>query len=206
MNTIKPFEISKKLVWQAYLAVKANGGAAGIDGESIADFERNLKDNLYKIWNRMSSGTYFPPAVKGVEIPKKSGGNRLLGVPSVSDRIAQTVAKIVLEPMLEPIFDANSFGYRPNKSAHDAIAITRTRCWQYDWVVEFDIKGLFDNLDHELLLKALKQHCNCKWVILYIERWLKVPLQNNRGKTCLRNKGTPQGSLCKALHNPPYAK
>lgn len=186
-------------MWQAYLAVKANGGAAGVDGESITDFEGNLKDNLYKIWNRMSSGTYFPSPVKGVEIPKKSGGNRLLGVPSVSDRIAQTMAKIVLEPMLEPIFDTNSFGYRPNKSAHDAIAITRTRCWKYDWVVEFDIKGLFDNLEHELLLKALKHHCDCKWVLLYIERWLKAPLQYNSGTICLRNKGTPQGGIVSPL-------
>lgn len=162
METAKPFEISKKLVVQAYREVKSKAGAAGIDQESIEDFKRNFKDNLYRLWNRMSSGSYFPPAVKGVPIPKKSGGTRLLGVPTVSDRIAQTIAKIMLEPMLEPIFDENSFGYRPNKSAHDAIAITRQRCWEYDWVVEFDIKGLFDNIDHKLLMKALHCHCDCK--------------------------------------------
>ncbi len=143
----------------------------------------------------MSSGSYFPPAVKGVPIPKKSGGTRLLGVPTVSDRIAQTVAKIMLEPMLEPIFDENSFGYRPNKSAHDAIAITRQRCWKYDWVVEFDIKGLFDNVDHKLLMKALHCHCDCKWILLYVERWLKAPLQNEEGKIINRDKGTPQGGV-----------
>ena len=143
----------------------------------------------------MSSGSYFPPAVKGVPIPKKSGGTRLLGVPTVSDRIAQTVAKIMLEPMLEPIFDENSFGYRPNKSAHDALAITRQRCWKYDWVVEFDIKGLFDNIDHELLMKALCHHCDCKWILLYVERWLKVPLQNIDGSIITRDRGTPQGGV-----------
>ncbi len=195
METAKPFEIPKKLVWQAYQQVKANGGSAGIDQESMDDFERNLKDNLYLIWNRMSSGCYFPPAVRGVSIPKKSGGERLLGVPTVSDRIAQTAAKIILEPMLEAIFDENSFGYRPNKSAHDAIAVTRTRCWKNDWVVEFDIKGLFDNIDHNLLMKALRQHCNCKWILLYVERWLKVPLQNKDGSLVTRDKGTPQGGV-----------
>lgn len=144
MKAAKPFDISKQLVVQAYREVKSKAGAAGIDGESIEDFERKLKDNLYRIWNRLSSGNYFPPAIKGVTIPKKSGGTRLLGVPTVSDRIAQTVVKMMLEPILEPVFDENSFGYRPGKSAHDAIAITRERCWKYDWLVEFDIKGLFD--------------------------------------------------------------
>lgn len=195
MNTAKPFEITKRLVVQAYRAVKAKAGAAGIDQETIEDFERNLKDNLYCIWNRMSSGSYFPPAVRGVPIPKKSGGTRLLGVPTVSDRIAQTIVKMMLEPILEPIFDENSFGYRPNRSAHDAIAITRKRCWEFDWVVEFDIKGLFDNIDHNLLIKALKVHCNCKWILLYVERWLRVPLQDKEGKIINRNKGTPQGGV-----------
>lgn len=180
MEAAKTFEISKTLVFRAYEEVKSNGGAAGIDQESIQEFEKNLKGNLYRIWNRMSSGCYFPPAVKGVLIPKKSGGTRLLGVPTVSDRIAQTVVKMILEPLLEPVFDENSFGYRPGRSAHDAIAITRGRCWKYDWIVEFDIKGLFDNIDHALLMKALRHHCDCKWILLYSERWLKAPLQDNK--------------------------
>ena len=180
---------------QAYKDVKSKAGAAGVDEESISDFDRNLKANLYRIWNRMSSGCYFPPAVKGVSIPKKSGGTRILGIPTVSDRIAQTVVKMLLEPMLDPMFDENSFGYRPKKSAHDAIAITRKRCWEFDWVVEFDIKGLFDNIDHHLLMKALNHHCKCKWILLYVERWLKAPLQDNKGNIINRNKGTPQGGV-----------
>jgi RNA-directed DNA polymerase len=175
--------------------VKANGGAAGIDQESIADFERNLKDNLYRIWNRMSSGCYLPPAVKAVSIRKKTGGERILGVPTVSDRIAQMVVKLKLEPTLELIFDENSFGYRPKKSAHDAIEVTRTRCWKYDWVVEFDIKGLFDNLDHKMLMKALRHHCDCKWILLYVERWLVAPLQDKDGNVTMRTRGTPQGGV-----------
>jgi len=195
LETAKPFTIAKRLVWEAYLSVKSKGGAAGIDEESIKDFERNLKDNLYQLWNRMSSGSYFPPAVKAVPIPKKSGGTRVLGVPTVADRIAQTVVRMVIEPTLDPIFDKDSYGYRPKKSAHEAIAVTRKRCWQYDWVVEFDIKGLFDNISHELLLKALRKHCDCKWVLLYVERWLKAPLQQKDGTIMERNRGTPQGGV-----------
>lgn len=170
MKSAKPFNISRHLVWEAYREVKAKGGAAGVDKESIEAFERNLKDNLYRIWNRMSSGSYFPPPVKAVPIPKRDGGTRILGVPTVSDRIAQTVVKKILEPILDPVFDDNSFGYRPKRSAHDALALTRKRCWQYDWVVEFDIKGLFDNIDHELLMKALRHHCKTRWVLLYVDR------------------------------------
>lgn len=144
INMTKPLSISKELVWEAYKQVKDNKGAAGIDQESIDQFELNLKDNLYRIWNRMASGSYFPPPVKAVLIPKKSGGTRTLGVPTVSDRVAQTVVKSILEPELEKIFHKDSYGYRPGKSAHDAIEVTRKRCWQYPWVVEFDIKGLFD--------------------------------------------------------------
>lgn len=198
-SVAKPFRIPKKLVWQAYLKVKANGGAAGVDQESLDDFERDWKNNLYRIWNRMSSGSYLPPAVKAVPIPKKSGGTRILGIPTVSDRIAQMVVKLVLEPLLEPVFDDNSFGYRPGKSAHDAIAITRKRCWQFDWVVEFDIRGLFDNIDHERLLKALRHHCRCRWVLLYVERWLKAPLQLADGSCTPRDKGTPQGGVISPL-------
>jgi len=195
MDKTKPYDISKTIVWEAYKRVKANKGAAGIDDESIADFEVNLKDNLYKIWNRMSSGSYFPPPVKAVEIPKKNGGVRVLGVPTVSDRIAQMTVKMHFEPLVEPHFHKDSYGYRPNKSAIDAVSITRQRCWKYNWVLEFDIKGLFDNIDHELLMKAVYKHTDCKWIILYIERWLKAPFQTKDGKVTERTSGTPQGGV-----------
>ncbi|WP_054031610.1 group II intron reverse transcriptase/maturase [Desulfatitalea tepidiphila] len=199
MKPVKPFDIPKILLWEAFQDVKANGGAAGVDDESIEMFEANLKDNLYRLWNRMSSGSYFPPPVKAVPIPKKSGGTRVLGVPTVGDRIAQAVVKGVIEPILDPIFDENSFGYRPGKSAHDAVDVTRQRCWRYDWVVEFDIKGLFDNIDHALLMKALRYHCKIRWVLLYVERWLKAPLQNGNGEITARTVGTPQGGVVSPL-------
>lgn len=191
----KAFNIPKQLVVQAYELVKANAGAGGVDRQSLGDFEKNLKDNLYKIWNRLSSGCYFPPAVKAVAIPKKTGGERILGVPTIGDRVAQTVVKLIFEPCVEPHFLADSYGYRPNKSALDAVGITRRRCWEYDWVLEFDIRGLFDNISHELLMKAVRKHTDCKWVILYIERWLKAPLQLNDGTLVQRDKGTPQGGV-----------
>lgn len=195
MDKTKSYNISKKVVLEAFQMVKANKGAAGIDDESLAAFEANLKNNLYKIWNRMSSGSYFPPAVKGVEIPKKSGGKRLLGIPTVGDRVAQMVAKIYFEPQIEPYFHPDSYGYRPGKSAIDAVAITRQRCWKYNWVLEFDIKGLFDNIDHELLMKAVHKHTDNPWVILYIQRWLKAPIQMPDGTIKERTKGTPQGGV-----------
>lgn len=145
----KPFDIPKTLVYEAYQLVKANRGSAGVDQQSLDAFDLNWKDNLYKLWNRLSSGSYFPPAVKGVQIPKKQGGHRLLGVPTVSDRIGQMVVKLAFEPNVEPIFHVDSYGYRPGKSVLDAIATTRTRCWKYNWILEFDIKGLFDNIAHE---------------------------------------------------------
>jgi RNA-directed DNA polymerase len=191
---------------QAFRQIKANAGAAGVDGQSLADFEKNLKDNLYKLWNRLSSGSYFPPPVKAVPIPKKSGGERILGVPTISDRIAQMVVKLIFEPCVEPLFLPDSYGYRPNKSALDAVGITRQRCWKYDWLLEYDIVGLFDNLDHELLMRAVRKHTGNKWVILYIERWLKTPMQLTDGSLQEKTRGVMQGSLCKALHNPPYAK
>jgi RNA-directed DNA polymerase len=195
VNTTKPFTIPKQWVYEAYQAVKANAGGAGVDKETIEDFETNLKDNLYRLWNRMSSGSYFPPPVKAVAIAKKDGGKRILGVPTVADRVAQMVVKRVLEPKLESIFLPDSYGYRPGKSALDAISVTRERCWRYDWVLEFDIKGLFDNIDHTLLLRALEKHTECKWVRLYIERWLTAPLQQADGTLSQRSKGTPQGGV-----------
>lgn len=195
MNKTKPFDISKQLVMQAWKLVKENDGGAGVDQQSIADFEKNLKDNLYKIWNRMSSGTYFPPPVKAVPIPKKSGGERILGVPTVSDRVAQMVVKLIFEPCVEPHFLPDSYGYRPNKCALDAVGVTRTRCWKYDWVVEFDIKGLFDNIDHDLLMKAVRKHTDNKLVLLYIERWLKTPMQFPDGSLQEKTKGTMQGGV-----------
>lgn len=195
----KPYEIPKRQVWEAYLTVKKKGGAAGIDDESLEAFEKKLKKNLYRIWNRMSSGSYFPPPVKSVPIPKKSGGTRELGVPTVSDRIAQTVVKVELENLLEPVFDEDSYGYRPGRSAHDAIGVTRKRCWRYDWVVEFDIRGLFDNIDHELLMKALRRHCDTNWILLHIERWLSAPLWREEEGLVERRRGTPQGGVVSPL-------
>jgi RNA-directed DNA polymerase len=193
--TNKPFNIDKRLVYEAYKAVKSNGGAAGVDEQTIEQFEADLSGNLYKVWNRMSSGTYFPTPVRAVSIPKKSGGERILGVPTVADRVAQTVVKRVIEPILDPIFLPDSYGYRPNKSALDAVGATRERCWKYDWVLEFDIKGLFDNIDHELLLRAVRKHITCKWALLYIERWLKAPMVQEDGTTIERSRGTPQGGV-----------
>jgi RNA-directed DNA polymerase len=193
--TDKPFNIDKRLVYEAYKAVKSNRGAAGVDKQTIEQFETDLSGNLYKIWNRMSSGTYFPPPVRAVAIPKKTGGERILGVPTVADRVAQMVVKQVIEPTLDPIFLADCYGYRPNKSALDAVGVTRERCWKYDWVLELDIKGLFDNIDHELLLRAVRKHIKCKWALLYIERWLKVPMVREDGTKVERSRGTPQGGV-----------
>ena len=195
MNKTKPFTISKMVFLQAYKLVKANAGVAGVDHESLEDFERNLKDNLYKLWNRMSSGSYFPPPVKAVPIPKKSGGERLLGVPTVGDRVCQTVVKLAFEPNVEAIFLPDSYGYRPRKSALDAIGVTRQRCWKHDYVLEFDIQGLFDNLPHDLLMKAVRKHTQEAWIILYIERWLKAPMQGVDGHIVMRTRGTPQGGV-----------
>jgi group II intron reverse transcriptase/maturase len=195
MTSTKPYRIAKRAVWDAYQLVKANRGSAGVDDETIAMFEQNLSGNLYKLWNRMSSGSYFPPPVKQVEIPKAKGGTRKLGVPTVSDRIAQTVAKLMIEPILDPIFHEDSYGYRPEKSAKQAIAVTRKRCWQYDWVVEFDIKAAFDQIDHALLMKAVRCHIREDWILLYIERWLTAPFETADGEILPRTRGTPQGGV-----------
>jgi RNA-directed DNA polymerase len=191
----KSFEISKSVVVEAWKRVKANQGAAGVDKESITDFERDLKNNLYKIWNRMSSGSYVPPPVRTVAIPKKTGGERMLGIPTVADRVAQMVTRLYFEPMVEPHFHEDSYGYRPNKSAIQAVGVTRKRCWRYNWVLEFDIRGLFDNIDHELLMRAVRKHTDSKWILLYIERWLKAPFQKGDGTSIERMKGTPQGGV-----------
>lgn len=195
VSETKPFDISKQLVMKAYRLVRANRGGAGVDQQSLADFDAKFKDNLYKLWNRMASGSYFPPPVKAVSIPKKHGGKRILGVPTVADRIAQMVVKLTLEPQVEPVFFPDSYGYRPGKSALDAIGVTRQRCWRYDWVLEFDIVGLFDNISHELLMKAVRKHIDSKWVLLYVERWLKAPMQRADGTLMERTKGTPQGGV-----------
>lgn len=195
----KPFAISKVEVWEAYLAVKANRGAAGVDGQTIALFEQNLKRNLYKLWNRMASGSYFPQAVKRVEIPKADGGVRPLGIPTVGDRIAQMVVKARMEPKLEPHFHANSYGYRPGKRAHDAISMAKIRCRERDWVLDLDIKGFFDNLDHDLMMKAVRVHVQENWMLLYIERWLQAPVQLLDGSVQIPHKGTPQGGVISPL-------
>jgi group II intron reverse transcriptase/maturase len=195
MGETKPFSISKQAVKQAYEKVKANKGTAGVDEQSIEDFDRKLKNNLYKIWNRMSSGSYFPKPVKAVAIPKKNGGTRILGIPTVEDRIAQMVAKIYFEPQVEPIFYEDSYGYRPNKSAIQALGVTRKRCWRKDWVLEFDIKGLFDNIRHDLLVEMVRKHTSEEWIVLYIQRWLTTPFLMEDGEVVTRTSGTPQGGV-----------
>ncbi|SDJ35641.1 group II intron reverse transcriptase/maturase [Bradyrhizobium sp. Rc2d] len=201
MDKAKPFKIPKREVWEAFKRVKANQGAAGVDGQPIAEFEANLSGNLYKLWNRLSSGSYFPPPVRRVEIPKANGGTRPLGIPipTVADRTAQEVARRYLEPVLEPVFHADSYGYRPGKSAVDAVHQARQRCWRYDWVLDLDIKGFFDSIDWELLLKAIRHHTDCPWVLLYIERWLKAPVQMEDGSIMPRTAGTPQGGVISPL-------
>jgi group II intron reverse transcriptase/maturase len=190
----KPFAISKQAVWDAYLRVKANKGAGGVDEQSIAEFERNLQGNLYKLWNRLSSGSYFPPPVRAVEIPKQDGGSRKLGVPTVADRIAQGVAAAALEPLVEPRFHPDSYGYRRGRSAHDAVAVCRQRCFREDWVLDLDLKSFFDSVPWELILRAVAHHTDERWPVLYVERWLKAPLQCEDGSLLERDCGTPQGS------------
>lgn len=191
----KPFHIPKRLVWESYLRVKASDGGPGVDGQTVEAFEENLKDNLYRIWNRMSSGSYFPPPVKLVVIPKSDGRERNLGVPTVADRIAQGVVKLVLEPMVEPSFHVDSYGYRPGRSAHDAIETARRRCWQLDWVLDLDIRAFFDTLDHDLVLRAVRRYTRCRWILLYVKRWLKAPMRLGDGSLEERRSGTPQGAV-----------
>jgi RNA-directed DNA polymerase len=200
MTEAKPYVISKQVVWDAYKKVKANHGAAGVDGESLRAFEQDLKNNLYKLWNRMSSGSYFPPPVRLVHIPKgNTGATRPLGIPTVSDRIAQTVVQLYLEPLVEPHFHPDSYGYRPGKSALEAVGVTRQRCWRQDWVIDLDIKGFFDNLDHGLVIRAVRHHTQARWILLYVERWLQAPVQHENGHLEARTKGSPQGAVLSPL-------
>ena len=199
MSNARPFEIPKRMVWEAFKRVRAKGGAAGVDRQSIEEFEGDLSNNLYKLWNRLSSGSYFPPPVRRVEIPKSDGGKRPLGIPTVADRIAQAVVKMQLEPLVEPHFDVDSYGYRPKKSAIQAVGVVRQRCFRYHWVLDVDIKGFFDHLDHELLMRAVRKHTDRKWVLLYIDRWLKAPVQLEDGTRLPREEGTPQGGVISPL-------
>ena len=199
MSDAKPYNIPKRLVWKAYQRVKANRGAAGVDGESVAMFEQDLKGQLYKVWNRMSSGSYLPPPVRLVEIPKADGGIRPLGIPTVADRIAQAVVKMVIEPRMEACFHPDSYGYRPGKSAHDAVGMARQRCFAHDWVIDLDIKGFFDSISHELVERALARHTALPWVRLYVARWLRAPVQRPDGTVHQRTKGTPQGGVISPL-------
>jgi len=195
----KPFDIPKMLVWKAYLKVRGNKGAAGVDEQSLAEFEQDRRNNLFKLWNRMSSGSYFPAPVKAVSIPKSGGGRRVLGVPTVADRIAQTVVAMMLEPDVERVFHVDSYGYRPGKSALDAVEVCKQRCWRRPWVVDLDIQGFFDNVPHAEIMAAVEKHTNLPWVVLYVKRWLVAPIQRPDGSRVIPDKGTPQGSAISPL-------
>jgi RNA-directed DNA polymerase len=200
LSKTRTHSISMAVVEAAYEDVRENKGAPGVDKETIAEFDKNSDDNLYKIWNRMSSGSYFPAPVRTVEIPKSDGKSlRKLGIPTVSDRVAQTVAVRYLEPLVEPIFHKDSYGFRPGRAQKDALEATVPRCWKFDWVIDLDIKAFFDTLDHQLLLDAVREHTDLAWLLLYIERWLKAPMQDANGNLCARDKGTPQGGAISPL-------
>ena len=199
MNSTKAFEIPKALVWEAYQDVKRSAGGPGVDRQRMEDFERDLKNELYKVWNRMSSGSYFPPPVLRVEIPKADGGMRELGIPTIGDRVAQAVVKRYLEPLVEPYFHEDSYGYRPGRSALDAVAKARQRCWRDNWVLDLDISKFFDTLDHDLVMRAVRRFTNCKWVLLYIDRWLKAEVVVRDGTLHQRDTGTPQGGVISPL-------
>lgn len=198
-NDTKTFPITMKMVREAFGQVRANRGSAGVDGESIKKFEANLEANLYKIWNRMTSGSYIPPNVKAVEIPKAGGKTRTLGIPTVGDRVAQAVVRNHLEKEMDKQFHSNSYGYRPGKQAHQAVEQAKQNCWKKDWVIDLDIKAFFDEIDHELLMKALRKHTNEKWILMYVERWLKVSMITKEGKEVIRERGTPQGGVISPL-------
>jgi len=195
MSETKPFSISKRWVYMAYQKVKSNRGVGGVDGVSMSEFDKDYRNRLYKLWNQMSSGSYMPPPIKLVEIPKDGGGLRPLGISTIADRIGQTVVRGLLEPALEPLFHESSYGCRPNRSAIEAVAKAKERCWKQSWVIDLDIEKFYDNIPHDLLMKAVRKHCDCKWMLLYIERWLVAPLQLKDGIIVARSKGVPQGSV-----------
>lgn len=195
----RAFKVRRKEVLEAWRQVRSKGGKGGVDGQSITSFEQRLEDNLYKIWNRMTSGSYYPKAVLRVEIPKKDGGQRELGIPTIGDRVAQQVVRARLEELLEPIFHKDSYGYRRNQSAPTAVKNCRSRCWSYDWVLDIDIQKFFDTIDHELMLKAVRHHCKEQWMVMYIERWLKAPVKKLDGSIEKPERGTPQGGVISPL-------
>ena len=199
MKQTKSYEIPKRLIYEAYKRVKANKGGAGVDSQSQKDFDKDLENNLYKLWNRMSSGSYFPQAVKRVNIPKSGGGTRPLGIPTITDRIAQMAVKMLIEPELESHFHPDSYGYRPDKSVHQAVAQVKKRCWQRGWVLDMDIKGFFDAINHELLMRAVEKHVKEPWQLLYIQRWLESPVWYQDGELEARTQGTPQGGVISPL-------
>ena len=195
----KSFPVSKRMVYESYLKVMSKDGCAGIDGQSIEMFNADMSKNLYKVYNRMASGSYFPPPVRTEFIPKKQGGFRPLGIPTVGDRIAQGVVKDYLEPEMDKMFHNSSFGYRPGRSAHDALAQCHANCIRYAWVIDVDIKGFFDNISHEILMELLRKHTQEKWILLYVERWLKAGIEQENGSIAERTKGTPQGGVASPL-------
>lgn len=195
----KSLPVTKRMVWEAYKHVKGNGGSAGVDKQSIEQFDANLSKNLYKIWNRMASGSYFPPSVRTVLIPKKQGGSRALGIPTVSDRIAQTVLKQHVEPELDRMFHNSSYGYRPGKNAHQAVKQCELHCRAYAWVIDLDIKGFFDNIDHTIMMELVGKHTQEKWVLMYLDRWLKATVTQPDGSILKREQGTPQGGVISPL-------
>ncbi|MEK7889158.1 group II intron reverse transcriptase/maturase [Burkholderia contaminans] len=195
MRSTKPYSIAKRVVWEAYQVVRANRGVAGVDDETMAMFEQSLSGNLYELWNCMSSGTYFPPPMRQVWIPEAKGGTRQAGIPTVADRMAQSVVKLMIEPTLDPIFHDDSYGYQPGKSAKQAVAVTRTRCWKYNWFVEFDIRAAFDQIDHALLMKAVRRHIKESWILLYFERWLTAPFETAEWASLSRTRRTRQGGV-----------
>jgi group II intron reverse transcriptase/maturase len=194
MTTSKPYQSARSAVWEAWQQVKANGGAPGVDGVPIEAFADKLEDNLYKVWNRMSSGSYFPAPVRRVAIPKGDGRSRILGIPTVADRIAQPVVARYLEPLVEPSFHPDSYGYRPNRSALQAVGVCQRRCWQQDWAIALDLAAFFDTMPHELVLQAVRHHTELRWIALYVERWLTAPLQDEAGTRVERSQGSPQGA------------
>jgi RNA-directed DNA polymerase len=196
---VKSQPVTRLMVWQAYKKAKANKGSSGVDQMKWEELDRDLQSHLEKLWNRLTSGSYFPMSVKEVIIKKKDGGERKLGIPTLLDRIAQQVVKAHLEPLVEPHFHPGSFGYRPNRSAHDAVSQTCRNSFNHDFVIDLDIKSFFDRIDHDLLLKGVRHYCKDKWILLYVERWLKAGILQRDGRTVSRMTGTPQGGVISPL-------